>query len=279
MRAANVVVSALGVIGVSVASALAWRWRRRPLLADRRRSLDTSGRAALDGLRTLAVAMTAGVVSGALVPGLGGRLVMRILGATSGDAVQGGRTDANEVVGEITNAGTIAVVVFVGVLGGVLAALAFIVVRRWLPATAGPAGLVTGVLLLGTIGVGDALSPDNRDFAILRPTWLAVMLVVAIALLFGVTFTALAARLDAGMPTLGGSPSTIASHASLVVYLFPVLLAFAAAYLGGRAVLRGRLTPLVLNPVAQRAGRLVVGGATAMAALSSVQAITEIVSA
>ena len=38
-------------------------------------------------------------------------------------------------------------------------------------------GLVGAVLLLGTVGVGDAMSPDNKDFAILRPTWLAVSLV------------------------------------------------------------------------------------------------------
>jgi hypothetical protein len=279
MRAANVVVSVLGIAGVAVGGVFAWRSRRAPLLAEGRPIVDSSGRAALDGLRTLAVATTAGVVAGVLVPGLGGRLVMRILGATSGDAAQGKLTEADEVVGEITAGGTIAIVIFVGLFGGILAALGFVLVRRWLPTTAGPAGLIAGILLLGTIGVGDAMSPDNVDFAILRPTWLAVTLIVVVALLFGVTFTALAARLDAGMPTLGRRPSSIASHASLVFLSFPPLVVGAAAYVAGRAALRGRLAPLLANPTVRRVGHIVVGVAVILAALNSVAAIVEIVSA
>lgn len=279
MRAANVVISVLGITGVAVAAAFAWRWRRAPLLAEGRPTIETSGRAALDGLRTLAVATTAGVVAGVLVPGLGGRLLMRILGATSGDAAQGKLTEADEVVGEITTGGTIGIVIFVGLLGGLLAALAFVLVRRWLPTTAGPAGVVAGILLLGTIGVSDAMSPDNVDFAILRPTWLAVTLIVVVALLFGVTFTALAARLDAGMPTLGRRPSSIASHASLVFLSFPPLVVGAAAYVAGRAALRGRLALLLASSSVRRVGHIVVGVAVILAAVNSVAAIVEIVSA
>jgi hypothetical protein len=276
MRTANVVVSVLGIAGVVVGAAFAWRWRHAPLLAAGRPTPETTGRAALDGLRTLAVATTAGVVAGVLVAGLGGRLVMRILGATSGGAAQGKLTEADEVVGEITTGGTIGIVIFVGLFGGIFAALAFIVVRRWLPATAGPAGLVAGVLLLGTIGVGDAMSPDNVDFAILRPTWLAVTLIVGVALLFGVTFTALAARLDAGMPTLGDRPSSIAAHGSLVLLLFPPLVVGAAAYVAGRAALQGRLAPLLASSTVRRVGHIVIGIAVILATLNSARAIEEI---
>jgi hypothetical protein len=279
MRTANVVVSVLGIVGVVVGAAFAWRWRRSPLLAEGRPVVETSGRAALDGLRTLAVAATAGVAAGVLVAGLGGRLVMRILGATSGDAAQGRVTEADEVVGEITAGGTVGLVIFVGVFGGIFTALAFVVVRRWLPTTAGPAGLVAGVLLLGTIGVGDAMSPDNVDFAILRPTWLAVTLIVVVALLFGVTFTALAARLDAGMPTLGDRPSSIAAHASLIFLSFPPVVLGAAAYVAGRAALRGRLAPLLTGSPVRRVGRVVVGIAVILAALNSMRVIGEIASA
>jgi hypothetical protein len=279
MRAANVVVSVLGSAGVAVAAVLAWRWRRAPLVAEGRPTVDSSGPAALDGLRTLAVATTAGVFAGVLVPGLGGRLVMRILGATSGDVAQGRLTEADEVVGEITAGGTIGILIFVGLLGGILTGLAFVFVRRWLPTTAGPAGVVAAILLLGTIGVGDAMSPDNVDFAILRPTWLAVTLIVVIALLFGVTFTALAARLDAGMPTLGRRPSSIASHASLVFLSFPPLVVGAAAYVAGRAALRGRLAPLLASPTVRRVGHIVIGIAVILAAVNSIRAIVDIVSA
>lgn len=278
MRSANLIVVILGIAGIATAVVVAWRWRRLPLLTEVQPALETRRGAGVDGLRTLAVAMAAGVLAGTLVPGLGGRLVMRILGATSSDA-QGVRTMANQPVGEITNSGTIGVIVFVGVLGGVIAALAFLVVRRWLPTTAGPAGALAGVLLLGTIGVSDALSPDNKDFAILRPTWLAVALVVALALLFGVTFTALAARLDAGMPTLDARPSRIASHAALIVYLVPFLFPGAAVYVTGRAASRGRLRSLMTNTPAQRIGHAVIGVATVLATASSIRAIGEIISA
>ncbi len=277
MRSANLIVVTLGIAAVAVAAVIAWRWRRLALFTDRRPTVETRGGAAADGLRTLAGVMAAGVLAGVLVRGLGGRLVMRILGATSSDA-QGVRTMANQPVGEITNSGTIAVIVFVGVLGGAIAALAFLVVRRWLPTTAGPAGALTGVLLLGTIGVSDAMSPDNKDFAILRPTWLAVTLVVALALLFGVTFSALAARLDAGMPTLGTRPSSIASHAALIVYLVPFLLVGAAVYVTGRAALRGRLTSWLTSTAALRVGHSIVGIGSVLAAVSSIRAIGEIIS-
>ena len=132
----------------------------------------------------------------------------------------------------------------------------------------------------GHHGVGvSGRAPDNRDFAILRPTWLAVTLVVSLALLFGVTFTALAARLDAGIPTLGARPSSIASHAALIVYLAPFLLAGAAVYVSGRAASRGRLRSLLTNTLAQRIGHAIVGIATILATASSIRAISEIISA
>ena len=182
--------------------------------------------------------------------------------------------------GEITSSGTIELLIFVGVLGGVIAALAFLVVRRWLPTTAGPAGMVGGVLLLGTIGVSDAMSPDNTDFAVLGPTWLALSLVVALALLFGVTFTALAARLDAGIPNLVARPSSIASHGALVIFLLiPPLLVGAVVYVTGWAVSRGRLRPLLTGTTSLRIGHAIVAIATIFATVTSIQAISEIISA
>jgi hypothetical protein len=279
MRAGNVVVSILGVGALVVAAALACRWRRIPLLAARRPDGESSGSSALDALRTLAVATTSGVIAGVLVPGLGGRLVMRVLGATSGDSAQGRLTEADEVVGRITTDGTIGVVMFVGVFGGVLAGLGYVLVRRWLPITAGPAGVVAGILLLGTIGVSDAMSPGNVDFEILGPTWLAVTLISALALLFGVTFTALAARLDDRMPTLGHRLSSIAGHASLVFLAVPPLVLGAGAYVGGRAAFHGRLAPVLASPTTRRVGHIVLGLGVALALANTVRAVAEIVAA
>ena len=197
----------------------------------------------------------------------------------SGDTAQGRLTDADEVVGEITAGGTIGIIVFAGLFAAVITAFGYLVVRRWLPRTAGPAGVVVGILLLGTMGVGDALSSDNVDFAILRPTWLAVTLIVVLALLFGVTFTALAARLEAGMPTLSSRPSSIAAHSGLVFVLFPPVALGAAAYVAGRAAIRGELAPVLATAPVRRAGHVVVGVAVALTALNSARVIEEIISA
>lgn len=279
MRTSNILISVLGIAGLAVAALIAWRWRRTPLIDTTRPAVETSGRAALDGLRTLAVVTSAGFIAGVLVPGLGGRLLMRVLAATSGAAAQGRLTDADEVVGEITSGGSISIILFVGVFGGLIAALGYLVVRRWLPTRAGPAGLVVGILLLGTIGVGDPMSPDNVDFAILRPTWLAVTLITFLALLFGVTFTAVAARLEAGMPTLGDRPAAIAAHAGLVPLLFPVLAVGAAAYVAGRAAIRGELAGVLASPPVRRVGHAIVGVAVTLTALNSARVIEEIISA
>ena len=279
MRTSNIIISLLGIAGLAVAAMIAWRWRRTPLIDTTRPAVETSGRAALDGLRTLAVVTSAGIIAGVLVPGLGGRLLMRVLAATSGGAAQGRRTEADEIVGRITSGGSISIIIFVGVFGGLIAALGYLVVRRWLPTRAGPAGLVTGIVLLGTIGVSDPMSPDNLDFAILRPTWLAVALIAFLALLFGVTFTALAARLEAGMPTLGDRPASIAAHAGLVVLLVPPVAVGAAGYVAGRAVIRGELAPTLATPAVRRAGHVVVGIAVVLSTLNSARVIAEILSA
>ena len=72
MRAGNLVVTGLGVVALAVAVYVSWRWRRLPLIAAR---VDRIGwRAALaDATTTLGGVVGAGVLSGVLVLGLGGR--------------------------------------------------------------------------------------------------------------------------------------------------------------------------------------------------------------
>ena len=46
-------------------------------------------------VRSLAIAVSAGTIAGVLVGGLGSRLAMRIMAATSGDDAQGAITEAD----------------------------------------------------------------------------------------------------------------------------------------------------------------------------------------
>jgi hypothetical protein len=138
------------------------------------------------------------MAAGALIGGFGGRLMMRVLAATSGDRAQGLLTSADERVGKITTGGTIGVLIFVGIAGGVVGGLLYIVLRRWLPRPAWLAGLALGALSLVLFARLDPLSPHNRDFTILHPTWLAVVLVAVLFPLFGLTVAPLVERLDRG---------------------------------------------------------------------------------
>ena len=276
MRAGNLVVTGLGVAALVVAAYVSWRWRRLPLIATRADRIGWRA-AASDATTTLGGVVGAGVLAGLLVLGLGGRLVMRLLAATSGRAVQGRLTEAGERVGEITTDGTIGFLLFVGIGGGLATALGFLLVRRWLPRRAGPAGLVAGMLLIGTLGVSDPFSPDNVDFAILRPTWLAIVAVAGTGLLFATTYTAVAARLDhlvAGRRRRRWLPC-----GSLVLLLLPPLPLFAIAYIGGRAVAQDRVRAVLVRRQPTRAGRVLVGAATLAALFVTAAATVRIATA
>jgi len=266
----NVILSVVGGSGVIVAAVMAWRWRRSPILASPTIEMSTPRGASLEAIRTVACLLAAAVIAGLLSVGLGGRLVMRVLAATSGARAQGQLTEAGETVGEITFSGSLGFILFVGVLLPLAASFAFLILRRALPGTAWVAGLIFGVLMLGTLGVADPLAPDNIDFVILSPLWLAVALVAATALLFGVTFTALVARLDATVPRFGdGSHASLlqrSAYGFLVFLLIPFLAVPAAVYIGTRAISHGRAGAYLSRPPIPRIGQAAVllGAAVAL---------------
>lgn len=242
MRTANLVVAALGILAVSVTATYAWRWRDLPSGAGPAPDGPLRHRVA-DAARSLGAVATAGALSGVLVLGLGGRLVMRILAATSGAGAQGRLTEADEVVGAITFDGTTAFILFVGLGGGYVIALGYAVLRSFLPEHAGRAGLVAAVLVIGSLGVADPLSPDNADFAVLAPVPLAVLLLIATAVLFTTSLTTLAARLDRSSRTAPSLTRRLACCAGLPLGLVAGPLAIVlAAYIAVRAVVAPRLS-------------------------------------
>ena len=268
MRVGNLVVSMLGLVGVAAAVAMTWRWRRVPLVAARSSPTGWADTVA-DATRTLGAVVSAGVVAGLLVLGFAGRLVMRLLAATSGSAAQGRLTEAGERVGEITTGGTIGFLVFVGLGGGLVTAVAYLVVRRWLPRTAGAAGPVVGLMLVGSLGVVDPLSPDNVDFAILRPTWLAIAAVVATGLFFASTYTAVAARLDHVIVGTRRRWRWLPC-AALPLVLIPPFALFSIVYVAGRLIGRG-----TLKNVLTRRGPMLTGHT--MIAVSAVATLVIVV--
>ena len=193
----------------------------------------------------LALIMLTGLAVGVVVVGAGGRLAMRLLAATSPQS-RGVLTEADQTVGRISLDGTLAFIVFGGLPGGLLVALCYVILHRALPRGL-LGGLVLGGLLLIVLGVRiDPLRPDNLDFAIVGPGWLAVTAYSLLALASGVAAAALAGRLSYALPLPRWSAAiylpllillTFALSGSLWKTLL-VLLGGAALFLLGHRLLK-----------------------------------------
>ncbi len=185
------------------AGALVVRWRGREFVLPPQWS-DRAGPASpLLQLRLylwfLAIAMLTGLAVGVIVVGAGGRLAMRLLAATSPQA-QGQLTEADQVVGRISLEGTLGFIVFGGLPAGLLSAFFYVVLHGALPRGL-TGGLVLGGLLIVVLGARiDPLRPDNVDFTLVRPGWLAVAVYSLLALATGVATAVLARRLSQALP-------------------------------------------------------------------------------
>ena len=172
------------------------------------------------------VAVVAGVGAGVLAAGAGGRLAMRLLAVTAGDAAQGRLTEAEEVVGRISADGTITFIVFSGLIFGAMTGALYLLVRRWLP-RGRLGGLAYGLLLL--VFAGTRLEPlrgDNPDFDIVGPGWVSVVVFTAVVLVHGMLVAALAGRFSRALPLLSANRRALLLHAPLLLLapVFPVLV-------------------------------------------------------
>ena len=142
------------------------------------------------GAIALCVALIAGCVAELLVAGAGSRLVMRLLALTSRD-VEGSFTEADEVVGDISLDGTLALIVFGGLPAGLLT---------------GVAGFTAVAVLEGMVVVAVA---NRLGVGWPRPTTLHRIAVVVVLLVALPGFvTALADILDSKMGVSGSEPGS-----------------------------------------------------------------------
>jgi hypothetical protein len=179
-------------------------------------------------LRELAIVVVGSGIAGALVGGLGSRLVMR-LAALAAPEVRGALTENGNVVGEITLEGTIALMIVAGLASTVFGAGAFVVLRPWLPRRTMPRGLVFGGLLLALSGA-TVVDAGNADFAILGDRLLNITmfsgLFVAFGLVASFAFVALERRVP---PAASLSPRMWALTAICAVPVVPGLIGIALA--------------------------------------------------
>ena len=146
------------------------------------------------------------VICGIVVGGIGGRMVMRLSALAADESRIGMITENGNVIGRITVEGTVALLLFVGLITGVsvglfLFALRTVLPRRFLPAT------ISAVLL--ALGGAIAIDPGNIDFVILGNRALNVAMLIALFPAFGALFVVIAERLDRWLvrPPLAGIAS------------------------------------------------------------------------
>jgi hypothetical protein len=187
----------------------------------------------------LASSCAATLIAGPVVGGFGTRLAMRLSAMAADDSRIGMITDNGNVVGEITGEGTLALLVFVGLVAGASMGLMLFVLRTVLPGRLLPLSVSIVLLALGSPLVID---PGNPDFTILGNRALNVTMFVTLFPAFGCLSVWLAERFDRWLlrrPLVRLAPLTLAGTAlgAMLGVLGVALLAGAARGLVGASVL------------------------------------------
>lgn len=223
--------------------------------------------AALRYLRGVAIALVGGMWAGVLVTGPSMRLIMRLLAVTAGDGAQGRITEAEQVVGKITFDGTLGLYIFGGILPGLLSGALYVLFRRLLPAGR-LGGLTFGLLHLVIAATRvDPLRPDNVDFDLVGPPWLALATFGLATIVHGMAVVAIANRYSAALPPRSNSAAGRARAFAPVVipalFLIPGVFLLVFIVLGlGFAVLTSQI-PRVMDSM--RSPLVVAGGRVVLA--------------
>ncbi|SIN73228.1 hypothetical protein [Agromyces cerinus] len=196
-----------------------------------------------------------GTVSGLVITGAGGRLIMRLLAETSPQAT-GSITEAFARVGDITLDGTVSYLIFGALPAAFASAAVYLLVAPWLP-PGRLGGPTFGALLLVTVApFVEPLRTSNFDFAIVGPGWLTLLLFAALAVLQGAFLAALAGRLSRSLPLLTRDRWLVpVSPLLAAVVLVPVGVVLAVGALV--AFMFPRALPWILAARASRPGVLV----------------------
>lgn len=151
-------------------------------------------RALTDILRDVSVGGIASLVSGIVILGLGGRLVMFLSRVLHPEAI-GRFTENGNEIGVFTVEGTLGLLIFGGITGGLAAAPVWVVMKPWIPGK-------WAVVGLGAVAIGgfQLVSSDNRDFDILEGPALDIVLLLALVFVFGAVLSAFDRFLDRTLP-------------------------------------------------------------------------------
>lgn len=156
---------------------------------------------------------------------------MRIAAVVTPDYLIGQLTENGNVIGDITASGTIAILIFVGILPGGIGAVAYVISEHWLSWTGQFRPLVFGLLLLA-VASPVVLDSNNIDFLLVGNYELMVALFGALFLLYGVPLPLLANALERRLPDVNPERplESVAVYLSLVALggIFVLLLVVVA---------------------------------------------------
>ena len=153
--------------------------------------------AANQTLRPIALLGLASLVSGVLVGGLGGRVVMSVSARAAGVEMAGRLTENGNTIGVFTVGGTIALVLFGGLLGGMIGSVGVVASDPWLRWMGGFRGVGYGAVVLALFGYDTFASVD---FLILDPVGLNVAMFLGLIVGFGLMVVLVVRILDKRLP-------------------------------------------------------------------------------
>jgi len=196
-------------------------------------------------LRGIIRAALAGGVAGVLVLGVGGRLVMRFAAILNPDAT-GRSTENGNLIGDITLDGTLALVLFGGLILGLMASVVWTAISPWVPGSGVRRALLaaSAAVALGGIAV---IQSDNRDFFILGSDLVIIAMFVGLIAAFGFCVSMLDERFDKRMVRPGSDPRgfTLAALAVVILGGVPVVPAAIEVFASDSACLC-RVAPIPL---------------------------------
>jgi hypothetical protein len=227
----------------------------------------------------LTIAVGAGVASGLLIIGAGGRLAMRLLAVTADESAQGRITEADQIVGEITTDGTIGFILFFGILGGLATGILYVLVNKLLPSNPFK-GIVFGAVLLVVAGTRiEPLRMNNPDFDIVGPGWVSITVFVALGLSHGALLAALAGRYSKRLPPWSSQRKVLVWYLPLL-FIVPAipLIAFIAVGAGLAVAIHHfpGLVTAIRSPSTLKWSRAIAGVVVLIAAPSFVSALSDI---
>jgi hypothetical protein len=200
-------------------------------------------------LRDIARGGIAGVIAGAVVAGVGGRVVMRLAAVAVPDS-RGGFTENGFVIGSITPA-SLGLIVF-GTFAGLLVGAFWVAVATWIPGTGVRRALATMPLAVAVGGVG-LVEGSNSDFRVLQNDPLVVAMLIGLVAAVGFVVALADEVLDRRLPAVaGGRRGVVAVYAILTAIGALITLPILAGGLFGGAPPR----------VAMSLALVVAGGAT-----------------